>query len=107
MVHMVLGYAFLNIWLTLSGFHGGKGIRGRIGDGMFWLAFAMMYPAALLRDLHIPTLADLPLWEGSLGDYFAWADLPLGFLNSVFWGIVVYQLWNRYRARRTPSTGPS
>jgi hypothetical protein len=101
MAHFVLTFVFLQLALALTGFETFAGIRGRIGHAMFLLAFAMMYPAAGLRDLHVPTLVDLPLWEGSLGDYFGdLPDLPLMFLNSVLWAIVVYELWSRYRAGR-------
>jgi len=104
-VHFALVYTFLYLGLTLSGFESTEGIRGRIGHTMFTLAFAMMYPVALLRDLHVPTIGDLPLWEGTVGDYFGGlVEVSLVFLNSVLWAIVVYRLWTRFRARPS-STG--
>jgi len=104
MMHFALVFTFLYLGLMLSGFESAEGIRGRIGHTMFMLAFAMMYPVAWLRDLHVPTIGNLPLWEGSVGDYFGGlVELSHVFLNSVLWAIVVYHLWIRFRARRSPT----
>ena len=95
-VHMIMASTFLSFGFSLTG--SGSSL-GMVGFALFALAFVMMLPMMLLSYFHIPTLSDIPLWEGSLGDYFGGMDYPLIFLNSLLWAMVIYSLWNRVRNR--------
>ena len=100
--HMAIVFTFLYLGVSLAGFESSNDLYSSVGNVLFVLSIIMMFPVALLRYLHFPTLSSIPLWDGSLGDYFGGlVDLPLLFLNSVIWAMVIYHVWHLFRRAKT------